>query len=398
MFLLPDWAPNAHPLVLHFPIALLVVAALFDLIGLLAGDRGPWRKSANWLYVLGGVAAVATFLTGRAAADSVFLPTEANALLTEHADLGKWTMWFFSGYGLIRLGLSATRFAASIGARALTFLVGAAGVGLLTVTATHGAELVYRHGVGVEAVETRPTQVVIEGDAGTSGVAVSDLGWAWTPARAAAWKLEAEFLEGSPEAVHSSLVDGGQRGDVIALETSEPALFVFPTVIDRLQIDLSLDLSDFDGSVYVAHHVQSDGSFGFTSFGDGSVRLGKTENNDLLVLSTESFDGSTWRDIRVVADGEHFRSYVDTRLVIHGHSGAFKPGRVGLRLNGTGTVRIARMQAVDIRKAGAEADDHSESTEGADHEHQAAPAATVPPAEEHQPEEAADSTAHKHLP
>jgi uncharacterized membrane protein len=30
--LTPDWAPNIHPLIVHFPIALLVVTAFANLI------------------------------------------------------------------------------------------------------------------------------------------------------------------------------------------------------------------------------------------------------------------------------------------------------------------------------------------------------------------------------
>lgn len=348
MSLIPDWAPNLHPLILHFPIALLFIAAALDAVGLFSGDRGSWRKSANWLYAIGAVSAVATWYSGTLAADSVFLPTEANAVLTEHADLGLWTAWFFGIYGALRIGINATKLGAGTAARLGFFVLGLAGLGLMTVTATHGAELVYRYGVGVEAVETAPSEPLIQAEAGENGIAVSPAGWSWTPARAAAWKAEAIWLEGSAESLKSSLVDGGDRGDVIELEVTEPTLFVLPGQIDRLQVDLAVDLSGFEGSVLVAHHVQEDGSYGFTSLANDVIRLGRTENSDLLVLATEAMTEGVWRDIRVVVDGTHFRSYVDTQLLIHGHGNAFEPGQVGLRLNGTGVVRLSGIQAVDL--------------------------------------------------
>ncbi|NNE69574.1 MAG: hypothetical protein HKN29_04330 [Rhodothermales bacterium] len=367
MSLLPEWAPNLHPLVLHFPIALLFVAAAFDAVGLFSGDRGGWRKSANWLYALGAVTAVITWYSGTLAADSVFLPTEANALLTEHADLGLWTAWFFGGYAVIRMGINATKLGAGGMARIGFFVIGLAGLGLITVTATHGAELVYRYGVGVEAVETAPSEPLVQAEAGEDGIAVSPAGWSWAPARAAAWKTSAIWVEGSAESLTSSLVDGGDRGDVFQLEVTEPTLFVLPGQIDRLQVDLALDPTDFDGSVLVAHHVQEDGSYGFTSLANDVIRLGRTENSDLLVQATEAMAGSGWRDIRVVVDGTHFRSYVDTQLLVHGHGAAFEPGQVGLRLNGTGVVRLAGMQAVDLGVvAGGSSDDSSDSGEEMD--------------------------------
>jgi uncharacterized membrane protein len=381
MSFLPEWVPNLHPLVLHFPIALLFVAAALDAGGLVSGDRGSWRKSANWLYAVGAVAAVGTWYTGTLAADSVFLPTEANALLTEHADLGLWTAWFFGGYGVIRTGLSFTKLAAGLFPRIGLMVIGIGGLVLMSITATHGAELVYRYGVGVEAVETRPSEPLITTAAGDDGMATSATGWMWMPARAAAWKNSALWVEGSVESLHSSLVDGGERGDVFQFEVTEPTLFVMPGSIDRLQVDLSIDLTGFEGTALIAHHVQEDGAYGFTSLGNGQIRLGKTENSDLLVQATEAMSETGWQDVRVVVDGTHYRSYVNTRLAIHGHGAAFAPGLVGLRLNGTGTVRLASMQAVDLAVAAGGAMEMSDeeavleevAPEAAEHEHEPEP-------------------------
>ena len=34
MQFVPEWAPNIHPIIIHFPIVLLIIAVLFDLAGL----------------------------------------------------------------------------------------------------------------------------------------------------------------------------------------------------------------------------------------------------------------------------------------------------------------------------------------------------------------------------
>ena len=53
MALLPGWAPNLHPLVIHFPIALLIVAAFADLVDTLFA-RPRWLASAaTTLFALG---------------------------------------------------------------------------------------------------------------------------------------------------------------------------------------------------------------------------------------------------------------------------------------------------------------------------------------------------------
>ena len=79
------------------------------------------------LYVLGGISALAAFLTGRAAADSVFLSTEANEVLTRHADMGEYTFYFFGAFALVRLGLAFTPMKDKMPVRGLLTVIGLAG-------------------------------------------------------------------------------------------------------------------------------------------------------------------------------------------------------------------------------------------------------------------------------
>lgn len=44
--MVPEWAPNAHPIVVHFPIALLVLAILADFLSVVL-----WRHTwLQWNY------------------------------------------------------------------------------------------------------------------------------------------------------------------------------------------------------------------------------------------------------------------------------------------------------------------------------------------------------------
>ncbi len=89
MQLLPDWAPNVHPLVVHFPIALIFIAILVDISSVIF-KRQIWIKySAIMLYTLGTATALAAYLSGRQAADSVLLPPMANPVLNHHSDLAE---------------------------------------------------------------------------------------------------------------------------------------------------------------------------------------------------------------------------------------------------------------------------------------------------------------------
>ena len=89
------WAPNAHALIVHFPIGLLVTAAVVDLIALLRADpRTPVTVSTG-LYAAGAVAVLAAYLTGRAAAAEVYTPGLALPLVAQHWDRALWCVWYF---------------------------------------------------------------------------------------------------------------------------------------------------------------------------------------------------------------------------------------------------------------------------------------------------------------
>lgn len=75
---------NIHPLIVHFPIALLFAAAIVYWLAFLAG-RELWQWSGLWMLVLGAIGAAAAVASGLYAAPGVMLaPSVKAALLTAH--------------------------------------------------------------------------------------------------------------------------------------------------------------------------------------------------------------------------------------------------------------------------------------------------------------------------
>jgi uncharacterized membrane protein len=150
MNLVPGWAPNIHPLLVHFPIALLSAAIAVDLVGCACGCNKSLRQAATLLYVLGTVGAIAAYLTGRAASQSIWLPGMAEPVLKEHWDWAWRTIWFFPIVTLARLVLLRPRRREPAVALVVGLaLVGLVGIGLLLETGDRGGRLVYQHAVGV---------------------------------------------------------------------------------------------------------------------------------------------------------------------------------------------------------------------------------------------------------
>ena len=150
MNFVPGWAPNLHPLVVHFPIALLFTAVGLDVVGLALGCNRSLRFVATALYVLGTLAIVGAYFTGRAAAETVWLPGMAHAAVKEHWDWAFRTVWFFTILTAVRLVLlRRVRADPRPALIALLTVVGLLGVVLLGETGDRGGRLVYQHGVGV---------------------------------------------------------------------------------------------------------------------------------------------------------------------------------------------------------------------------------------------------------
>lgn len=160
MSLIPPWAPNVHPVVVHFPIVLVLLAAAADVARLLRPGLGAGRL-APALYALGAASAVAAYLTGRSAALEVFIPGMAHPLVDDHG----W--WALLTTGAV-LAVAALRIAAQLLPRPdgtrwrlLFALAGLALAVLVQQTAERGARLVYEQGVGVigasgpDAADTR---------------------------------------------------------------------------------------------------------------------------------------------------------------------------------------------------------------------------------------------------
>ncbi|MCS3936978.1 putative membrane protein [Salinibacter ruber] len=300
MELIPDWAPNVHPLIVHFPIAFLVGAIGADLLSL-TFRRWTWLRPATVaLYIAGGTSAVLTYVTGTWAANSVTVAAEAQSVLTEHANLGWQVMWFFGAYALLRLGAHLwPRTRASRSTQGVLLVMALGGAVLLYETGEHGAEMVYRYGVGVRQAEEGET-------AGEPGLTVGETGWQWRPRLASAWTDRMRWLEGTPDTLEARLDTLDDGSVALALTPEAPGTFIVPDTLGAVQVTAKLDRSAFDGSVSLLHHVQDLRSYDFLQLSGAMLRQGRVQDGTTTVFAEAERIADRWEAIRVVGDGTHF--------------------------------------------------------------------------------------------
>lgn len=161
--------PNLHVVLVHFPMALLVMGLIIELLSLIWRQTG-FRTAGRWMILLGTIAAVPTALTGlfalhQAEVGSLDHSGDAAALITPLNSQSDELLEDHWMQMTIATAASLVIVVAWIGCSDLwrrrlypLFLLAFMGtVGIFLLGAWHGGEAVYGHGVGVSvAGETSP--------------------------------------------------------------------------------------------------------------------------------------------------------------------------------------------------------------------------------------------------
>ena len=147
-----------HPMLVHFPIALLFVSVFFDLLSFYTG-REDFKKGAFWLLILGWIAGLAATLTGILSEEVVEKAGVPEAAIERHEFFALTTLALFVGLMLVRFWI---RNRWSSRDRLVYMGVALVGLSLLATTGFWGGDLVYRYGAGVqtnrsEVISTVPT-------------------------------------------------------------------------------------------------------------------------------------------------------------------------------------------------------------------------------------------------
>jgi uncharacterized membrane protein len=152
---IPSW-DGLHPLIVHFPIALLLVAPLLVLIGsALKGNSRPFLIAAFILMLIGSVAAWVAISTGESAGELAERVSGVEGVLENHEELAETTAMVFSAltaiFGVIVFAPMVFR--KDLARKVLLplnlafLLFYSAGAVLLINTAHQGGRLVHQFGV-----------------------------------------------------------------------------------------------------------------------------------------------------------------------------------------------------------------------------------------------------------
>jgi uncharacterized membrane protein len=138
---------HLHAMVVHFPIALLLVGFLSEVIGLFP-SKVFFRQAALYLLILGAAGVLAAFFSGDAAGSGIEEGSMGKALEL-HEQAAQFTLWLTMAAVLLRLGsvlLKQNQQWVKIAA----FLLFTLSTAAVTRTGYLGGQLVFKHAAGVE--------------------------------------------------------------------------------------------------------------------------------------------------------------------------------------------------------------------------------------------------------
>jgi len=144
-----DW-PRLHAALNDLPAALLLVAALFELLAL-ATRKESFRQVSFWTLIVGAVGGAAAVLSGLQAEESIAHGDAVHRVMETHELLGFITLAIFGVLAVWRIWRERRMGTTE---RALALALSLGGAGVLIATAAYGGRLVFDHAAGI------PTEVL----------------------------------------------------------------------------------------------------------------------------------------------------------------------------------------------------------------------------------------------
>ncbi len=144
-------ATHLHAMVIHFPIALLIIGFFFALVSIFSKNTF-FRTASIWLLFIGTIGTTIAFLSGDAAGEGIEGGLLALAV-EEHEESAELTLWLAWSVTFIFMitEILKNRF---VWLRVIGIIVFAACITSLSRTGYLGGHLVYQHGAGVEVASS----------------------------------------------------------------------------------------------------------------------------------------------------------------------------------------------------------------------------------------------------
>lgn len=342
--MLPDWIPNIHPLIIHFPIALLVIAVLFDAARLAFKNESWLEKTVLALYSTGSLGLIAAFVSGRQAVETVTVFGDAIPVVTSHEDWALYTMIYFLIFAAVRWFTFVKKMEKGF-LLPLFVVIGLGGAVMLWHTGELGAKLVYKHGVAVSETNRLQNRIeVLERDLASMRGDIMPVseenGWIWRIAPGADQVIQDAFTIESENELQAETAQTGGITHLKLMADGSPVFMIYPGSHSVIDGRAEVSLSDFEGEFKLIHHYQNAENYQYLRVNGREMSQGQMINGSDNILGRGAIQSGEWLSIRVTASGAHFYGYSGGSTVVHTHADEMTAGNTGIYFKGTGSIKI----------------------------------------------------------
>lgn len=139
---------HLHPMLVHFPIALLIVGLLADITGVIT-KREFFSRTGLLMLVLGTIGLITAYISGDRAADGLMETGPLQIAVESHEEAAQITLWLMIVTTFVRLALVGFRKYTGL-LRWIPLALFLVGVASMARTGYYGGELVFKHAAGVQ--------------------------------------------------------------------------------------------------------------------------------------------------------------------------------------------------------------------------------------------------------
>jgi uncharacterized membrane protein len=140
-------ATHLHAMLIHFPIALLIVGFLFEALSLI-WKKDYLKQGAFYLLILGALGTLVSYLSGNAAGEGIEEGPLKNPLEL-HEQAASISLWLSLATAALYSIIIIAKFRKSW-LKVISVVLFATVIGSIARTGYLGGQLVYKHGAGIQ--------------------------------------------------------------------------------------------------------------------------------------------------------------------------------------------------------------------------------------------------------
>ena len=186
-----------------------------------------------------------------------------------------------------------------------------------------------------------------EDDESSSGSG-DELVWIFSDSDDDIFSKSFHFVIGSADDIDSTV-----SGDEVTLNSNgNPSTFVFHNKMGNVGVEISYMLHGFKGEIKLVHHFKDAENYEFVSVNGNQMNLGRIINGEQNIFDQKSFELETsdWTQLRVSAAGSHYKGYIGSETITHGHGDELDAGYVGMMIDGEGSFMVKDLKVTRMER------------------------------------------------